>query len=135
MYIQYSKIIHINIGKLLATSKIYTCCTWTQYSSKHLNFIHLLLVYTFIHNPIRTGVVGPFLMLCPVLSCDSCTHNLWLLHGWDVPLFMWCYCYQFCRKMDLAYWRLILCAWHPIRWRWISRWILYMLSFYNWYYC
>ena len=52
-------------------------------------------------NPLCTGTVGPFLVLCLVLSC------------------MWCecfYCYQFCRNMDLAYWKSILSAWHPIHW-------------------
>ena len=53
-------------------------------------------------NPLRTGAVGPFLVLCLVLSYVSCTHALWFLHGRDVSLFMWCecYCYQFCQKMD-----------------------------------
>ena len=53
-------------------------------------------------NPLRTGAVGPFLMLCLVLSCVSCTYALWFLQARGVPLFMWCecYCYKFCRKVD-----------------------------------
>ena len=45
---------------------------------------------------------------------------LWFLHWREVLLCMWCecfYCYQFCRKIDSAYWKLILSAWHPIRWQ------------------
>ena len=55
----------------------------------------------------------PLSDVVPVLSYVSCTHALWFLHGREVLLFMWCeciYCYQFCRKMDLAYWKLILSA-------------------------
>ena len=44
--------------------------------------------------PLRTGVVGPFLFLCRVLSDVSCTHVLWFLHGKDVPLFMWYVCWM-----------------------------------------
>ena len=53
-------------------------------------------------NPLRTVAVGPFMMLCLVLSCVFCAHAVWFLHGRDVPLFMRCecYCYQFCRKME-----------------------------------
>ena len=60
-------------------------------------------------NPLRTGAVGPLLVLCLVLSYVSCTHALWFLHGKEVLLCMWCEC-LFCRKMDLAYWKLILSA-------------------------
>ena len=66
------------------------------------------------------GSCWPLPNVVPVLCHVSCTHALWFLHGKEVLLCMWCecfYCYQFCRKMDLAYWKLILSAWHPIRWR------------------
>ena len=50
----------------------------------------------------------------------------------NVPLFMWCECYcYFVGKWIMAYWKLILSAWHPIRWRQMSHWNLCMLSFYN----
>ena len=80
------------------------------------------------------GAVGPFLMLCFLLTWISCTRALWFLHGRDVPLFRWsecCYCYRFCRKWLMANLICILSVWHPIRWRSIIRWNLYMLSFYN----
>ena len=66
------------------------------------------------------GSCWPLPDVVPVLCHVSCTHALWFLHGKEALLCMWCecfYCYQFCRKMDLAYWKLILSAWHPIRWR------------------
>ena len=47
-----------------------------------------------------------------------------------VPLFVCCECncYQFCRIM--VCWKLILSAWHPMCWRPMFRYSLYM-SFYN----
>ena len=70
-------------------------------------------------NPICSEAVGPFLMLCLILFCISCTHALWFLHGREGLLYMWyeCfYCYQFCRKMDLTYW-ILMSDWHLIHWR------------------
>ena len=55
-------------------------------------FSCLLIVLARDGFPLRTGAVGPFLVLCLVLSCVTCTHAWWFLHGRDVPLFMWCVC-------------------------------------------
>ena len=55
----------------------------------------------------------------------------WFLHGSDVPLFMWCDCFncnQFCRKWKMVWRKLILSAWHRVR-RLLMLWYnLYMLS-------
>ena len=88
-------------------------------------------------NPICTGAVGPFLVLCRVLSYDSCTHALWFLHGTDMPHFMWCkcfYCYIFVRKCiwSIGNWFCLLDIRFVDGWP-IFRWNLYMLSFYKWY--
>ena len=44
---------------------------------------------------LRTGVVGPFSMLCHVLNPVSCAQVLWLLHGWDASQFPYCACWMF----------------------------------------
>ena len=72
-------------------------------------------------NPLRTGAVGPFLVLCPVSSFVSCTYVWWFLHGKDVSLLMWYTCCiyvtYFVRTWIMAWWKVILSVWHPIRWR------------------
>ena len=49
----------------------------------------LLLLRDVADSPLRTGTVGPFLMLCFVLSCAKV---LCFLHDRNAPLFMWCDC-------------------------------------------
>ena len=53
------------------------------------------------------------------LSYVMCTHDLWFVHGRGVLLFMWYIC---CLLLIMSgnglwLWRLVLYAWHPIRWR------------------
>ena len=62
-------------------------------------------------------VVGPFLMLCPVLCNVSCTYVLWFLHGKDVPLFMWCVCWIVLWLLQKLFDNWLCCVWHLIRWR------------------
>ena len=85
---------------------------------------HILNVYQYCFN----WAVGSFLILPLVLSSVSCTHVLLFLHGRDVYVVI---VTNFVGKWIMAYWLLILAAWHPIRWWPISRWNLYMLSFYH----
>ena len=66
------------------------------------------------------------------LSYVMCTHDLWFLHGRDVLLFMWYIC---CLLLIMSghglwLWRLVLYAWHPIRWRLLLRINLYIFSLY-----
>ena len=51
------------------------------------------------------------------LKCLKVGHRKLIKAGNLQEPWSYFYCYQFCWKMDLAYWKMILSAWHPIRWR------------------
>ena len=109
---------HINIGKLLAESKICNCCTWTQYSSKHLNLIHLWLVYIFIHNPSWCCALFCLAFLVHII-CGYCTGGTFLSENRQWHIGDW-FCLLDIRFVDDEY---------------LVRWTLCILLFCNLYCC
>ena len=86
---------------LLSFRRQLTKCDFKSSVGKHVSMSVIVLARGGFS--LRSGAVGPFLMLCRVLSCFSWTHALWFLRMRDVAHLMWCecsYCYQCCQKMD-----------------------------------
>ena len=86
--------------------------TLINYNSNSLSWHGMV-----IHFP--RELLAPSWCCALFLSYVMCTHDLWFLHGRDVLLFMWYICclLPIMSENGLWIWRLILSAWHQIRWR------------------